>query len=355
MDGKAQTNQMANDNGSAAQSRQTARSTTDGHSAQHPKPLLAVEQQIAHMKSKGITFDLCSEEDASEYLAQANNYLRTASYRKLFPRQVEGPHVGEYVNLDFEHLRALSRIDRRLREALLLATADVEHFAKMKVLRLSEEQGEDGYAIVMDFFASFGRDERRRMQGRLGRRGAEGEGHDMYTGDLIAHYGPVMPLWVLVEVLEFGPFLTLYKFCASRWGDESMLQEHYVLKSTKALRNACAHGACLVNGFCAGGPRADYRTNELIGSSLSERGIKNGKTRRAKLRNLRIAQIAAALYAVNALCPRESTRERNAARLDCVRDFYEQHRQLFRANDGIVSFFDFLWKLVDIWLPKRAQ
>ena len=284
----------------------------------------------------------------------ANNYLRTASYRKLFPRQVDGPHVGEYVNLDFEHLRVLSRIDRRLREALLLATADVEHFAKMKVLRLAEERGEDGYAVVEDFFASLGRDERRRMQGRLCHRGAEGEGHDMYTGDLIAHYSLALPLWVLVEVLEFGPFLTLYKFCANRWCDEDMLQEHYVLKSTKALRNACAHGSCLVNGFRAGGPRVDYRTNDLIGTSLSERGMKNGKTRRAKLRNLRIAQIAAALYAVDALCPRESTRERDTGRLDGVRGFYEQHRQLFRANDGIVSFFDFLWKLVDIWLPKRA-
>lgn len=84
------------------------------------------------MNSKGITFNLCSEEGAADYLARANNYLRTASYRKLFPRQVDGLHVGEYVNLDFEHLRALSRIDRCLREALLLATADVEHFAKIK-------------------------------------------------------------------------------------------------------------------------------------------------------------------------------------------------------------------------------
>ena len=327
---------------------------TNPDAARHPKPLLAVEQQIAHMKEKGITFNLCSEEEAAEYLARANNYLRTASYRKLFPQQIDGPRVGEYVNLDFERLRTLSRIDRRLREALLLATADVEHFAKMKVLRLVEERGEDGYAIVSDFFASLGRDERRRMQGRLDRRGAEGEGHDMYTGDLIAHYGSTLPLWVLVEVLEFGAFLTLYKFCANRWCDEDMLQEHYVLKSTKALRNACAHGACLVNGFRAGGPRADYRTNDLIGTSLSEHGMKNGKTRRAKLRNLRIAQIAATLYALDTLCLRESTRERNAERLGAVRGFYEQRRHLFRANDGIVSFFDFLWRIVDIWLPKRA-
>ena len=146
------------------------------------------------------------------------------------------------------------------------------------------------------------------MQGRLSRRGAEGEGHDAYTGDLIAHYGDEPPLWVLVEVLELGAFLTLYKYCAERWDDPEMEQEHYVLKSVKALRNACAHGSCLVNGFCAGGPKADYHTNALISTSLNVHGVRNTKTRRAKLRNLRIAQMAAALWSVDAICGRESTR-----------------------------------------------
>lgn len=34
------------------------------------KPLLTVEQQIEHLKSKGVTFELCSEEDAAEYLSE---------------------------------------------------------------------------------------------------------------------------------------------------------------------------------------------------------------------------------------------------------------------------------------------
>lgn len=83
----------------------------------HRKPMLTIEQQIAHLKSKGVMFERCSEEDAARYLSSSNNYLRAASYRVLFPRQVDGPNVGAYVGLDFAHLVELSRIDRRLRAA----------------------------------------------------------------------------------------------------------------------------------------------------------------------------------------------------------------------------------------------
>lgn len=47
------------------------------------KPSLAVVEQIEHLKTKGVTFNLCTEEQAAEYLHTANNLLRTSSYRKL--------------------------------------------------------------------------------------------------------------------------------------------------------------------------------------------------------------------------------------------------------------------------------
>lgn len=36
----------------------------------HLKPMLTVEQQIAHMKSKGIAFKLVSEEEAAAHLRE---------------------------------------------------------------------------------------------------------------------------------------------------------------------------------------------------------------------------------------------------------------------------------------------
>ena len=55
-----------------------------------PKTKLSIEQQIEHMKSKGITFDLFSEEQAKEYLCKNNYYFKLKSYCKVFEKYQYG-------------------------------------------------------------------------------------------------------------------------------------------------------------------------------------------------------------------------------------------------------------------------
>lgn len=65
------------------------------------KPLLTVEQQIGHLKSKGVTFELYSENDAAEYLSRRIYFFRLAAYRSLFEKRVGGPRDGQ--NIRHEH------------------------------------------------------------------------------------------------------------------------------------------------------------------------------------------------------------------------------------------------------------
>lgn len=97
------------------------------------KPLLTVGRQIEHLKSKGVTFELCTEEDAARYLSERTYFFKIAAYRVLFDKRVGGPRDGRYVNLDFGHLKALASLDRDLRYALLPLTLDVEHAARTKL------------------------------------------------------------------------------------------------------------------------------------------------------------------------------------------------------------------------------
>ena len=53
---------------------------------------------------KGIQFNIMSEEQAVEYFSRRNNYLRTASYRKNYPKHIAGPNEGKYINLEFAYL-----------------------------------------------------------------------------------------------------------------------------------------------------------------------------------------------------------------------------------------------------------
>ena len=120
-----------------------------------------------------------------------------------------------------------------------------------------------------------------------------------------------------------------------------------------ALRNAVSHGSCIVNGFGSSGELAGYRPNELITDSLNTAGMRNTKTRRARLRNRRMSQIAATLYMSAALCPNRGTRTRHAIYMNDVRVYAESQSHLFSSNDNVKYSFDFIWKLVDVWILMR--
>lgn len=328
--------------------------TTEEELTPYPKPALTAQQQIEHMKAKGITFNLCSEEDAEAYLTHANNYLRATSYRKLYPKQVEGDRIGQYIGLDFEALRRLSSADRQLRSALREITIDVEHFARVDLLNRAISENEDGYGIVEDYLSSVPTKYRMTIERDLTRRATNGKSHDEYSGDLIAHYSGNYPLWVLLEVIEFGRFCDLWLFCSNRWNDEDMRSMHYVLKSVKALRNGVCHNSCLINGFSSVAEKTSFSASSLISSSLNENNVKNSKSRRTKMSNLRIAQIAATLYASAAFCMTASSKVRHANEMANACRALDASRELCPADGSLVSFFDFIERLVDIWTPRHS-
>ena len=48
------------------------------------KPKLSPGDQVEHLKSKGVGFELFSEEDARIYLEDNNNYFKLSSFRKNY-------------------------------------------------------------------------------------------------------------------------------------------------------------------------------------------------------------------------------------------------------------------------------
>ena len=117
------------------------------------------------------------------------------------------------MGLDFGHLRDLAAIDHMLRYTLLPMTLDVEHFAKVKLMRgLTERPEEDGYSIVGDYLAGLSK---KSLDIRVGEiRRLE---NDRYSGGLARKYAGARPAWALVELISFGSFVDFYRFCALRW------------------------------------------------------------------------------------------------------------------------------------------
>ena len=310
----------------------------------HPKPLLTVPEQIAHLRSRGVTFDLCTEKAAAAYLSDRTYYFKIASYRILFEKRVGGPRNGQYVNLDFGHLKALASFDRDLRYTLLPLTLGVVHAARSKLVRkVTELENEDGYAISCDYMSSLNHGERRRREGEVAMLAS-----DAFCGDLVRRYGKPsdMPVWVLMELFSFGSFASLYLFCANRWGDEAMRDEHYMLRQAQFVRNACAHSSNMANGFA--NQSSDVGTNAIVEKALAETGISH-RGRTSKMRNPRLKQITTLLYLHSRLVPAGSGRARAIDNMANLQRSIDSILALLPNNDKVQSSLGFLSKLIDNW------
>jgi abortive infection bacteriophage resistance protein len=309
----------------------------------HLKPKLTVDEQIEHMQSRGIRFDLCSTEDAASYLLDKENYFRVAAFRKLFAVRQGGDYDGKYANLDFAYLIDLSRIDRALSRTVLPMALDIENAAKMKIIsRVSEDPEEDGYSIVVDFISQMNETARRGFHRVLKIRE-----HDEYCGALIRKYCSNMPVWVLLEVGSFGTLVDFYRFCAQRWSDKRMKDEYYRLKQVKAIRNSTAHSSCIINGF---GHRdsTSVRLNPDVGKALTDMNI-GKKARKARLRNPRMQQLVTLLYTYKEFVGDGSIQSNTNKNIASFFEQIDKEASFYKGNSLIRSSFEFLNRLFDNW------
>lgn len=212
------------------------------------KNKLSVSQQISHMIAKGITFNHISQNDAVQFLEKNNYYFRIKSYAKNYEKYHQTKKQGQYINLDFAYLKELSIIDMHLRRALLRMTLDIEHRLKVRLLNdVLQNDGEDGYAIIQDFFKQDGSKIKSTLNSTYTRLQTSSQ-RNSYTSELVQKYHPNYPIWNIVEIISFGDLIILYKFCYKRFGlSKAPFSE--LFWSTKIIRNATAHNNCILNNL----------------------------------------------------------------------------------------------------------
>ena len=65
------------------------------------KKKLTIDEQIANLKEKGVTFNIVNEDEAKKFLRYNNYYFKLKSYASNYP---VNPKNNKYVNLDFAYL-----------------------------------------------------------------------------------------------------------------------------------------------------------------------------------------------------------------------------------------------------------
>lgn len=315
------------------------------------KPLLNSAQQIAHMLEKGIRFEIVSTEEAERYLQENNNYFKLRAYRKNFEKYIGGKNDDKYINLDFAALKDLAIIDMHLRYVVIHMALDTEHFLKVKLLQRAEQQGEDGYKIVSDFFselktrdAANGTYYHNQLIDELNR-----NQNNPYCGGIIQACSDGYSIWAFIEVIPLGSLLSFYRFCGDRFQDKDMLDDYHLMKDIRELRNAAAHNNCILHDMKAKDKR--FTPNYKMVSAISS--IPK-PTRDKRLSNERMRQLCTLLYVHSILVSSSGIRNHTKDALHSLIDRMYRHKDYYGENSVIISSFRFFEKCVDIFFPQQA-
>lgn len=310
------------------------------------RPLLRAKEQIRHLQEKGVVFNVCSEDDALEYLRKNNNYFKLRAFRKGFYKHTEGPNIGKYSHLDFAYLKDLSTIDMRLRYFMLPIALDIEHSAKVKLLEKLDQIEDDGYSSLKNLLMT-----NETLSVNV-KRELNQSARDPYCHNLVEKYKEDMPAWVFLEVVSFGSFMSFYKYIGEQYSDAKMVDEFYLLQSVKRLRNACAHSNCILNDLSVHKENLGSKSNINYGlrSEIRSYGISRNMQEK-KMSNPRIFDIVTTLYAHKKIVSSQGLSKRAAENIQELKERMYYHFEYYDTNDTIKSSFEFISKLIDLWFP----
>lgn len=308
------------------------------------KVKLTVDEQIEHMKNKGIKFNITSEGEAKEFLSNNNYYFKLKAYAKNYEQYLTGTKAGQYINLEFAYLQELSTLDMYFRKIILKITLDIEHFLKVKLLKdFSENDKEDGYNIVNIFFNKY----------PYIKKSIENKKEYSACADIIKKVENYekMPVWSLVEILSFGDFIRLYKLYYHNYQFQNNSENQKIINcllSIKFLRNAAAHNNCLINTLRKPYKIDGFKPNKNINILVSKIPGISRESRKNKMSNPVIHDFVVTLYAFKMVVSKSQIYKFLMEELKALVDERcLKHKEYFKDNQVISSYYKFVKKIVD--------
>ncbi len=290
------------------------------------KPKLSIDEQIKHMKSKGILFDIMSEDSAKEFITDNTYYFKIKAYAKNYPKNTD----DKYVNLEFAALHELSVLDMHLRRIILSLTLNIEHAVRTNLNRhFCTNAQEDGYSIVKSFRSSIDYQD---VQS------------NKYTKNLVKRYDPDFAIWNYLEIISFGTLCDFYKHYYNIY-DKQELKFHPLLFSCRIVRNIAAHNNCLLNNITNKttiNPSWQLTRYMGQGKHFSEKALE-------KLKIPVLNDFSAALYLFNHFVVSLSMRRHTYKDLHLLIERISRNINYFDKHPNIKNNLLFFEKIVDFF------
>lgn len=219
---------------------------------------LNLSDQLAYLANdKNISCDILTVTEAQNILENTNFYYKITCYKRNFRKDSN----NKYIDLDFFHLYDLSIIDMRMRHLFNKLCLYIEHSLKKNLIKDITNSTEDGYAIVNEF-DSFERVKFNLKQQVLRQRYGQNyinvnykpilkrtiynvSDPNDYDYQISRKYfnSKIVPVWVLIEKLNFGQLIDFIKFYVDKQKNNYAYYKtaEELLIMIKRIRNASSH------------------------------------------------------------------------------------------------------------------
>lgn len=306
------------------------------------KLLLTTNELIAHMKAKGILFNIVNESEAKLFLQNNNYYMKLASYRNNYPKYQSGEKAGQYMHLEFAYLKELSTIDMHLRYLIIQICLDIEHFLKVSLLSHIENNPlEDGYELIRKFLSV--KNSNGRLQNEYILKKILGHNSSDYCKDLIEKYYPYFPTWVFVELISFGDLTYLCEFYNQLYKEQ--IVNNKFMNTVRDIRNASAHSNCLINKLFE--PKTQ-QTDILISNFVQNIPTINKHSRIKNLNYRIVYNFVTLLYIYDSTIPNGIAKQKRYNELKKLFNTrISRHPEYFSKNQRITSIYKFVKKIID--------
>lgn len=223
-----------------------------------PKPYKTYRQQVALLESRGMGV---GDHRAAEDHLRHVNYYRLSGYWYPF-RQVRGQARADefYPGTRLEDVIKLYRFDENLRAVTFAALAPIE--LTLRAL-IGHELGKiDACAHLKPELLNSRASGSSYLAWAERYKRALADSREDFVDHHRNRYAGVLPVWVAVEILDWGPLTRLYGFSPRRAQDRvadafelRAPQLESWLKSLNIVRNVCAHHGRLFNRVFALKPK----------------------------------------------------------------------------------------------------
>ncbi|MDR2342316.1 MAG: Abi family protein [Campylobacteraceae bacterium] len=310
------------------------------------KPRRNISEQIEDLKNKGVKFNIINEKSAMDFLTKNSYLFKVKAYRKNYEKDSD----GRYINLEFAYLVDLSTIDMHIRRFALRLTLDIEHALKTKLLADFNQCSNDGYDIVENFLQDEkGAEAKKHIKNKV----EEAKNGENYSPILpILRNYKQLPIWVFMEVVQFGHLINFCKYFYSQRGYADTLFDNIksYLFSAKCLRNACAHNNCILlfdNKTCKGQMSTyHFLFNNKINIEYNIQG---------ELRNRTINDFVTSLILFDKVCLSMNLKHHYYKEL---KELFEgrllKHKEYYADNKLLADTYHFVFNVVCFFQRKNS-